>query len=708
MKLFIFLLIFILFLFSNTQLCYFESNSFYNYSSIIECAKSIPFQENNTVIETVNQMIEEYVFKDIVQNISTEFHHFQINLTEEFNQINQQMFSNDFDFQQSISDVFDSLYDAHTIYIKPQCYVSLYLVFPLQLSLKENQYSNPEVYVSGILANSDNIANIYESITGIDPRDYIGETIITIDNQDAWYYLLVESSKLSISKDPSSCLNEYLQNDFMALNLGYSPIPEKENRTIQFNSGFVDFPFIGMCTSNFSSQSDFQTQCLCNWIKCKNLEKSKSKNFKEKERKEVLSPVLEKRKRIKQMIREYFTSKDNENKNENQKEEQENVIDGSVIIFNTSDSVNFEVFTGDSGIQYGILQVISFMPDDLNEFGEIIDYGMEYIQSNNIDYLVIDLKQNGGGYIDLSYQLFHYFFNLTNEPIFGNYDFRHSNLNDQLFIKCAENENCKGDSESLYSPLLWYNQTEQQFNNSDYYTPGISYLRGEEVSQYSIPIHEVSNISYKSPIQFDKNHFILLSDGICGSSCAVFSSKIIQNNLSTTFTIGGIPNSEMGFNSFPGGQVYNSESLLYDLLIQFPYIYGITIDNPPTPFESDNEVSFTYREIYPFDTNEINNSTIPLEFMFLPTENKLNIWDFSNESLIYQGIDSYLNPIPSPTPTPAPVNGNSKSSKTGLIVGVIIVIIVIIGLLIGFATYRLKKKKNLETQMYSQLIDDQL
>ncbi|KAJ5070510.1 hypothetical protein M0811_10779 [Anaeramoeba ignava] len=377
MKVFIFLLIFLLFSFSNTQLCNFQANYVQYYSSIVECAKSVPFQENNTVIETVNQIIEEYVFKDIVQNISTEFHHFQINLTEELNQINQETFSNDFDFQQSISDIFDSLYDAHTIYIKPQ-------------SLKENGSSNPEVYVSGIYADSDNFANIYLYITGIDPRDYIGETIITIDNQDAWHYLLVESSKLSISKDPSSCLNEYLQWDFLQISLGYSPIPEKESRTIQFNSGSVDFPFIGMSTSNFNSQSDFETQCLSG-LNETNLEKFKSNNFKEKERKEVLSPVLEK-KRIKQMIYEYFTSQDNENQNE-----KKDVIDES-----------------DSGIQYGILQVTSFSPNNLTEFEEIIDYGMEYIQSNNIDYLVIDLSQNGGGYIDLSYQLFYYFFDLTN------------------------------------------------------------------------------------------------------------------------------------------------------------------------------------------------------------------------------------------------------------------------------------------------------
>ncbi|KAJ5070512.1 hypothetical protein M0811_10781 [Anaeramoeba ignava] len=694
----IFLLIFLLFSFSNTQLCNFQANYAEYYSSIVECARSVPFQENNTVIETVNQIIEEYVFKDIVQNISTEFHHFQINLTEELNQINQQTFSNDFDFQQSISDVLDSLYDAHTSYVKPLCYVSLYLIFPLQLALKENGSSNPEVYVSGIYANSDNIANIYQSMTGIDPRDYIGETIITIDNQDALDYLLNESSKLSISKDPSSCLNQYLQNDFMVISLGYSPIPEKENRTIQFNSGSLGFPFIGISISTFNSQSDFQTQCLSG-LNATNLEKFKSKSFKEKERKEVLSPVLEK-KRIKQMIYEYFTSKDNENQKK-EKEEKENVIDGSVIIFNTSNAVNFGVFTGDSEIQYGILQVTSFVPNNQNEFEEIVDYGMEYIQSNNIDYLILDLKQNGGGYIDLSYQLFHYFFNLTTEPIYGNYDFRHSNLNDQFFIKCAQNENCTNDIAFLYSPLLWYNKTEQQCTNEDYYTPGISYLRGEGVSQYSTPIHEVSDISWKSPIQFDKNHFILLSDGICGSSCAVFSSKIIQNNLSTTFTIGGIPNSEMGFNSFPGGQVYNSEYIFYDIS-DLEYYYGIVVDNPPTPFESDNEVSFTYREIYPFDTNEINNSTIPLEFMFLPTENKLNIWDFSNESLIYQGIDSYLNPIPSPTPNPNYTK--SESSEAGLVAGLIISTIAILAIILVFGFYSAKKKK--DSQKIYETVDD--
>ncbi|KAJ5070511.1 hypothetical protein M0811_10780 [Anaeramoeba ignava] len=621
--------------------------------------RSVPFQENNTVIETVNQMIEGYVFKDIVQNISTQFHHFQINLTEEFNQINQETFSNDFDFQQSISDVFDSLYDYFTFYNKPECYVSLYLLFPLQLALKENEYSNLEVYVSGIYANSDTFADIYVYMTGIDPRDYIGETIITIDNQDAWHYLLVESSKLPISKDPSACLNEYLQYHFMEICLGYYPIPEKESRTIQFNSGSVDFPFLGMSTSNFNSQSDFETQCLSG-LNATNLEKSKLKSFKEKERKEVLSPVLE-RKRIKKMIYEYFTSKDNENQKEKQ---QEDAVDGSAIIFNTSNAVNFGVFTGDSGIQYGILQVTTFSPNNKTEFKEIIDYGMEYIQSNNIDYLVIDLSQNGRGYVDLSYQLFHYFFNLTNEPIYGNYDFRHSSSSDQFFIKCAQNENCTNDMYLLYSPLYWYNQTEQQCTNEDWYTPGISYLRGGEFAQFSTLVHEAPDISWKSPIQFDKNHFILLSDGICGNMCGTFSSKIIQNNLATTFTTGGIPNSEMSFISFPGGGTYDSNHIFYDINV-LQYYYGITIDNPPTPFESDNKIGFTCQEVYPFDTNEINNLTIPLEFMFIPTEHRLNIWDFLNQPLIYQGIDSYLNPIPSPTPSysPTPTPTPSEASN---------------------------------------------
>ncbi|KAJ5070514.1 peptidase s41 family protein [Anaeramoeba ignava] len=659
----------------------------------IECVKSVPFQENNTVIETVNQIFEEYVFKDIVQDISTEFHHFQINLTEELNQINQKTFSNDFDFQQSISDIVDSLYDAHTSYQKPLCYNSFTFYFPLQLSIKENQYSNPEVYVSGIYDKIEGFANIYESITGINPRNYIGETIITIDNQDAWDFLLIESSKLSISKDPSCCLNQYLQNDFMEISLGYSPIPEKENRTIQFNSGSVDFPFIGMCTSNFSSQSDFQTQCLSG-LNETNLEKSKLKSFEEKERKEFLSPVLEKKRR-KQMIYEYFTSQDNE---------KENVIDGSVVIFNTSNSVNFEVFTGDSGIQYGIFRIITFSPPNQTEFEEILNYGMEYIQSNNIDYLIIDLRQNEGGIIALSYQLFYFFFNLTNSPIYGNYDFRHSSINTQMFTKCAENENCT-EKQMFFTPLYWYNQSEQQWTNGNWFDP-VTYLRGGEFAQFSTLVHEAPNISWKSPIQFDKNHTILLSDGICGSSCAVFSSKIIQNNLATTFTIGGIPNSEMSFISFPGGQSFYSGGLIEYINI-LEETYGIVIDNPPTPFESDNELMFTYREIYPFNTNEITNSTIPLEFMFLPTENKLNIWDFSNESLIYQGIDSYLNPTPSPTPNPNQNSSSSGNKKVTIALGVVIPIVFISVIIIVIIIYRKKNKKTSYIDLSSEEIKNE-
>ncbi|KAJ6228666.1 peptidase s41 family protein [Anaeramoeba flamelloides] len=370
----------------------------------------------------------------------------------------------------------------------------------------------------------------------------------------------------------------------------------------------------------------------------------------------------------------------------------------------------------------------------MDSFKNTVDECFDYLSQNNVEYLIIDVRENGGGYIELGHELFYYLFENQKgkfTPKISNNDVIHSPLHDEFFTKCAQDEKGKEDDTMPFSPKSWYDVNENQFETIELYSPGKEYHRGGGLPQsFSTFFHE--NVDFlwenKNKLYYDKHHLLILSDGRCGSTCAIFTSKVFQNGLAKTITIGGNGNKTVNASaiSFPGGQV------LDDYFFHIVYLYfvdnlKIPIDNMFDEYPSDQSLSFTWREIYPMDKNPDESNPIPMEFQFYPSDIHIFNWDFNNdESIIAESVTHFnfssYKPTPTPTYTPSPTptssptttanpttkdDTNMKSFKVGISILAILLIISFIFIIFLFINIRKLKHKNHHELLEGQTDDSE-
>ncbi len=210
-----------------------------------------------------------------------------------------------------------------------------------------------------------------------------------------------------------------------------------------------------------------------------------------------------------------------------------------------------------------LLTISTFEPHNDTDFMRILTDGIAFATQNKISNLIIDLSSNGGGDICLGYAVIS---NLLSEtfPI-GAYDMIQSPLGATMANAAA----ATNDVSSVWSPLLWTTLRSRNFTSSDWYWgqegEKYQYTRGGKSSAYSSPIEIFCG---KQPPRADASVFtkaIVLTDGLCGSTCSVVASHISAVNHATSVVYGGFADiAKQQLWSFPGGLVYNIDALIGD------------------------------------------------------------------------------------------------------------------------------------------------
>ncbi|KAJ6225975.1 peptidase s41 family protein [Anaeramoeba flamelloides] len=698
--------------------CSISLNSVISYSQLNECFSKVenaPLNQQK-VVDTTLGVLEQYVFKDIVQNSGSPYN-IKVNLVSELEKIRSSDYNKDFDMHQAINSLLAELLDPHTMYFKPSCYSSFWILNPFQITAFPSPVENedPLIYITGTnFDNSTDFINFYQGITGIDIKPFVGKQVEAINGINAWDYIVTESKKVWISKDLSSQINEYLALDWNQRHLAFESVPSHKNIYLTIEEEQFPFEYVAFSTNSFDDSDNFKQICL-NGEKTEKI-LTKNINFKEYLHN---NPIL-KKKQFKKKLDEYFQGLEDpefEKTNKNKQIINDEESNLNVIIPRTHE-VGLSIYrdTNHPGsIKYGILKIYSFNPEMMSTFRDTIDKCFDYLANHAVKYLIIDVRDNGGGYIDLGYQLFYYLFENQKDkftPMISNNDVIHSTLHDEFFTKCAQNEICKDDDTMPFSPKGWYDINDKQFTNIGIYKPGKEYHRGGGVPRtFSTFLHEKVDLSWqnKNQLYFDKDHLLILSDGRCGSTCAIFTSKIFQNDLARTITIGGSSkkNSKASAISFPGGQV------LDDYFFQVVYLYftdnlQVPIDNMFDEYPSDQSLSFTWRELYPMDKNPEGSNPIPMEFLFYPSDIRILNWDFNNDEKIIAETVPYFQiggPTPTPTstptvkPNPTPSNDTSditnkiKLLTNGMSALIVLLVISVVIILILYVYYRKLKKQ---------------
>ena len=303
----------------------------------------------------------------------------------------------------------------------------------------------------------------------------------------------------------------------------------------------------------------------------------------------------------------------------------------------------------------GLLRIGTFGPGDMHDFAAVIQDGLA---SRTGSKLVIDLRANGGGDICLGYATLRALFPSLGLPksgaVQGRYDMRASPLlkkmaglgAEAMCTAPGEQDVCGEDPEEVgyMTPCAWYAASETglsavpagaQFADDSFLTPGVERTRGGITGTYSLLVHEgcqyrfddwttpgaagqclrTNNSSDTPPAAlYDPDNLMLLSDGMCGSTCAVFSSFILMHGLGKSLVVGGSATEQaQQFWSFPGGEV---ETISY--LRTLAEKYGMDVDGDeliPAKLPWGATARFAIREIYPWDTTSLE---LPLEFRRVP------------------------------------------------------------------------------------------
>jgi hypothetical protein len=279
-----------------------------------------------------------------------------------------------------------------------------------------------------------------------------------------------------------------------------------------------------------------------------------------------------------------------------------------------------------------ILKLTTFAPAKVDETLAIINAVIADGQANGGQNLIIDVAYNGGGIICLSDLLLALLVPSWGslEPStgptlpYGLYDYRLSNS-----AKAIQKSSYLNSAFTSFTNYLEIN-SEKPYTNASFWDP-IERTRGGLKSNYTQQGYFPAGCvgypggSFKV-IPYYFNNRIVLTDGTCGSACALFASQLQSYNLAKIVSYGGpigrtVPLSTA---SFAGGNVleYNSVSLL-------AFLKGGNVPGLPPMMTSSAASRFNFNEYY--EHIEMN---IPREFLKRPADIHLDYYaTFFNDNL---------------------------------------------------------------------------
>jgi len=358
-----------------------------------------------------------------------------------------------------------------------------------------------------------------------------------------------------------------------------------------------------------------------------------------------------------------------------------------------------------------VLKLMSFSPslDNFEAWVQmIVDMNAKRKSRGLGDNLIIDVSANGGGYVCLNQWLLSYLVaswsNLSptfNSTPFEPYDLRKTSLLEQLAKEGYF------QSEIMYDPL-----TGKEFNQEslDWFWRGLNYTRSGRTWPHTRRVWydacrtELSSSLPKPNYFYDK--IIVITDGLCGSACSYFISKLRKDNKVRLLSYGGLIDQSMETSSFAGGTVIEWSKLIAEL-------QELNISSPSfVPFTTSALMSWSLFELYIGGKNVINGSStdpnvLPREFNKLVADWHINIWaplvntdpNFSkniteNLFVLYEIALPYFDTMQGGLPS----EGKPRSNNTSAIIVLSIFGLLLLGLLGFVIVYLVRKMRRTREQ----------
>ena len=235
--------------------------------------------------------------------------------------------------------------------------------------------------------------------------------------------------------------------------------------------------------------------------------------------------------------------------------------------------------------------------------------------------LIIDLQNNSGGIICWGrYVLQTLFPHTVDSPYI--YNLRSSPLAQALARATFTNDQ---DIESPYMGLVDPN-TGDELDDESWMVPGTT-LPGREgffsnhvTDRYCAAVEDIKGSSDETP--FKAENMVILTNGFCGSTCAVLALQLHERYGVRSVAIGGHHGESMAFTSFPGGAVQANNTQwvsriqqVFDMLPESAHTNKLRA-LLPQQLPANGQLAFTFRQVmsaaYPDRVSEYMR--IPSEF----------------------------------------------------------------------------------------------
>ncbi|GMH99466.1 hypothetical protein TrVE_jg3862 [Triparma verrucosa] len=654
-----------------------------NLSDAAECWNNIPTNNDwkNNTLDVITQSLENFGFQALYHETGPPYN-LKVPVMEELNAAKDMTFDNDFEFQEHLQTILTSLLDAHTRYSKPACY-SATLVMPVAFDFRLTE----SVTNSGAV-QSEPVPYFIPSIYYDEYSEQNGGVDAALFNQPV---LLINGVEVSTAIDAWGTTHETRSN----------------NAGARFNAAIRSFLYrsvvsclVGDAGDSLTMTMQDGTEIVLEWTVAYTSAFGQASECvkKQKTTEDVDEEMLPNRQRIllNEGLGEAVVT---------HAELHENRSDRKVVISPEDAEYEISCFVqstkGDAGSSEAgvddvlVMKVSSFSPNGTGYLDAWDGFTTDAATclDENYDMIVVDVMQNGGGYVCMGLRLLEmliedYWNDHTKVEM--KYDLPHSTLMNG-WIANVNNPDPYIDPDAVEQILN--PETQEPFvDGKAYYYPGRNVTMGGvkswRTNWFCLNCKEAEVLPNGwAPKKFmPKEKLIILSDGTCGSTCASFTRIAQEANKATFIGAGGLWKEEMDVASFAGGFVcqplYLATMAAQAGLSTFPQ------------FITNQYWQFGWAAWY----SQIQPSR-PVQFIEQGPDHRLGFWQFPhasvNSSVTTSATSALYDEVIADSISRISVEAEAKNcnNKNGVYIGFISFLSVALCGLAGFVVYERVRRR---------------
>ncbi|KAF4603214.1 hypothetical protein EYR38_003625 [Pleurotus pulmonarius] len=520
----------------------------------LACQKAFPFNETlrQNVLSNIAGVFDFFTFEDYYLKSPPPFQESTVDIRATLARLNRTRFATDYDFNWAIYQFTTQLNDGHTRWF-PNCYTNFQNIIPTPLvSLEENGVQS--IFVAPDAVEFSNLigtefTGFFDSI-GFDWKRLAGAKVVQIEDQDPYDYAdfvakTVSGNYLDHGVRVNSAFSSYrISGNAFSQRIGDMAGPTGSVQTslklklIPVNSTraeTVSVPFLtNFLGSPFTDKASFWAN-NCAATDATNGIDFKGASFSPPPRRLPRADIID--------------------KGESSAVGLPHEFEPTLPPVNGSTGVIKSFILPDS--KTGVMFVGSF-GGDFNGFQHDVVAAVTQFKAAGVTHLLIDLTDNGGGFVCLGQFLHQY---LAGSKI-GYPGFVSTTRGNPLAQKIVAGDIAFGlnGNFAFYTADNWAFLNDTQMPASfNYLSPVAPFVVNGRPDPTSQRFHDTCDLAFVESVPedppFDLNNVAIVSNGQCASTCAMFSTLMNERHNTKIAVFGGRPGQSIEFKGMSGNQV---------------------------------------------------------------------------------------------------------------------------------------------------------